>query len=142
MNNNVTNNHIEDDDHINALEEFAPQIRKILIEYRVKRKLASIAKHLGFHPARLTEMITKDGNGSYKRSITPYYLTKFLDAGIMDVWQVLGDRQLEDLPERARLFFERMVLSRKTIRLVVDAQRRGIDVDSILKEILYPRFEK
>ena len=140
MDNKVKNTHIENDVH--AFEEFAPQVRKILTEYKAKRKLSSIARRLGFHPARLTEMITKDGDGTYKRSITPYYLAKFLDGGVMDVWQVLGERQLEDLYERARLFFERMILSRKTIQLVAEAQRRGIDVDSILKEMLYPRFEK
>jgi len=140
MHSEIKNNHNEDEVH--AFEEFAPQVRRILTEYKGKRKLASIARRLGFHPSRLTEMITKNGDGTYKRSITPYYLARFLDSGVMDVWQVLDGRELEGLTERARLFFERMILSRKTIQLVVEAQRRGIDVDSILKEILYPRFEK
>lgn len=140
MHSEIKNNHNEDEVH--AFEEFAPQVRRILTEYKGKRKLASIARRLGFHPSRLTEMITKNGDGTYKRNITPHYLAKFLDSGVMGVWQVLDGRELQDLPERARLFFERMVLSRKTIQLVAEAQRRGIDVDSILKEILYPRFEK
>ena len=38
--------HIEDHAQIDALEEFAPKIREILREYRVKRQLSSIAKHL------------------------------------------------------------------------------------------------
>ena len=48
----------------------------------------------------------------------------------------LGRRKLENLPDRPRLFFERMLLSRKTIKLVVAAQQKGIDVDEMLEEIL------
>ena len=62
------NSYLEDSDQVDALEEFAPQIREILMEYRKKRKLISIAKKLGFHQSRLTEMITKDRNGEYRRS--------------------------------------------------------------------------
>jgi len=36
------------------------------------------------------------------------------------------------------MFFERMMLSHETIELVVEAQRRGINVSRILREILYP----
>ena len=46
---------------------------------------------------------------------------------------------LEDLPDRPRLFFERMILSRKTLKLVIEAQRRGIDLDMNLHEMLYPK---
>ena len=58
---------IEDQEQIDALEEFAPRIREILREYRAKRQLSSIARQLGFHQSRLTEMITKNGNGEYKK---------------------------------------------------------------------------
>ena len=131
-------NYVEDDNQVDALEEFAPKVREILREYRAKRKLSYIAKKLGIHPARLTEMITKDGNGEYKRTITPYYLAKFIDGGVMNAHQILNGRRLKDLPERARLFFERMILSRETIDLVAEAQGRGINVNRILREILYP----
>ncbi|MBW2610076.1 MAG: hypothetical protein JRC68_07005 [Deltaproteobacteria bacterium] len=57
----------------------------------------------------------------------------------MTVQQVLGNRKLEDLSLRKRIFFERMMLSRNTLRLVIEAQRRGIDVDRILEAILYPK---
>ena len=83
-------------------------------------------------------MITRNGDGQYKRKITPYYLAKFIDSGVMDAGEILGDRKLEDLPDRLQLFFERMLLSRETIRLALEAQRRGIDIDRILHEILYP----
>ena len=86
-------------------------------------------------------MVTKDGNGEYKRRITPYYLARFIDDGFINVYQILNGRSFNDIPERARLFFERMVLSRETIDLVAEAQRRGIDVDRILREILYPGQE-
>ena len=130
--------YIEDRAQIDALEEIAPKIREILRGYRDKRQLSSIAKQLGFHQSRLTEMITKNENGEYKKRITPYYVAKFIDGGIMSVSQILQGRKLEDLPGRPRLFFERMILSRKTLKLVIEAQRRGIDLDRILQEMLYP----
>ena len=135
----LANLYMEDKNQIDALEEFAPKVREILRAYKAKRKLSYISKRLGIHPARLTEMITKDGNGEYKRRITPYYLAKFIDGGIMNVHQILNGRKLEDIPERAGLFFERMILSRETIQSVVEAQRRGINVDKILKELLHPK---
>lgn len=141
MNQILVNLYMEDKKQVDALEEFASGVRETLREYKGKRQLSFIAKRLGLHPARLTEMITKDGNGAYKRRITPYYLAKFFDGGVMGVHQVLNGRRLEDLPERARLFFERMILSRETIDLVAEAQRRGINVDRILREILYPGQE-
>jgi len=52
--------YIEDQTQIDALEEFSPKIREILRGYRAKRQLSSIAKQLGFHHSRLTEMITKN----------------------------------------------------------------------------------
>ncbi len=134
-----TTTYNEDQKQIDALEEFAPRIRQILREYRDKRKLSAIAKKLCFHQSRLTEMITKDASGEYKKRITPYYLAKFIDTGIMDVSQVLAGRKIEDLPRRARLFFQRMLLSKTTLELVIEAQRRGINLDRILKEMLYPK---
>jgi len=127
---------LEDEKQVDALEVFAPKVRKILRQSKEERKLASIANRLGFHPSRLTEMITQNGNGQYKRRITPNYLAKFFDGNVMDMDQVLGRRKLEALPDRARLFFERMMLSRKTIRLVVEAQRKAIGVDKILEAVL------
>ncbi len=76
--------YIEDQGQIDALEEFSPKIREILRGYRAKRQLSSIAKQLGFHQSRLTEMINKNENGEYKKRITPYYLARFIDTGIMD----------------------------------------------------------
>ncbi len=134
------NNYIEDKEQVDALEGFAPKVREILRGYRKKRQLSAIATSLGFHAARLAEMINKDGNGNYKRRISPYYLAKFIEGGIMTVEEILDGRRLEDIPERPRMFFERMILSRKTINLVVEAQRRGIDVDKLLETILYPEI--
>ena len=141
MGEKVQHGYIEDQGQVDALEEFAPQIREILRNFRAKRQLSAVARQLGFHQSRLTEMITKNENGEYKKRITPYYVAKFLDGGIMNVSQILQGRKLEDLPDRPRLFFERMILSRKTLNLVIEAQRRGIDLDRILKEMLYPNPE-
>ena len=63
--------YIEDKTQIDALEEFSPKIREILREYSANRQLSSIAKKLSFHQSRLTEMITKNENGEYKKRITP-----------------------------------------------------------------------
>ena len=133
---NVQN--LVDEEQLDVYEEFTPKVRQILREYRKKRKLSAIASRLGINPARLAEMINKDDNGCYKRRITTYYLSKFFDGGVMTVEQVLNGRRLEDLPKRAQIFFERHILSRKTIRLVVEAQRGGIDIDKVLELILYP----
>ena len=135
------NHYVEDREQVDALDEFAPRIRKIIARYRNERKLSSIAKRLGITPARLTEIITRDDTGNFRRNITPYYLGKLLDGGIVTVRQILGDRQLGDLPDRLRLYFERFMLPRKTIQLVVEAQDRGIDVEKILQEILYPSMK-
>ena len=132
---------IEDQPQIDVLEEFASNIRKILRDYKAKRQLSSIAKRLGFHQSRLTEMITKNEDGEYKKRITPYYLARFIDSGIMDARQILAGRNIDDLPDRARIFFKRMILSPKTLELVIEAQRRGIDLDRILNEMLYPNPE-
>ena len=133
-------NYIEDQEQIDALEEFAPKVREILREYRKKRQLSTIATRLGFHAARLAEMINKDSNGDYKRRISPYYLAKFIEGGIMTVEEILDGRHLKDIPERPRIFFERMILPRKTISLIVEARRRGIDVDKLFETILCPEI--
>ena len=133
-------NYVEDREQNDAFKEFAPKVREILRGYRKKRQLSAIATRLGFHGARLAEMLHKDGDGNYKRRISPYYLAKFIDGGIMTVEEILDGRRLEDIPERSRMFLERMILSRKTINLVVEAQRRGIDVDKLLETILYPEI--
>jgi hypothetical protein len=83
-------------------------------------------------------MITKNENGEYKKRITPYYLAKFIDSGIMDAGQILAGRNIDDLPDRARIFLKRMILPPKTLELVIEAQRRGINLDRILQEMLYP----
>ena len=61
-----------DEEQLDVYEQFTPKVRQILREYRKKRKLSTIASHLGINPARLAEMINKDGNGQYKRRITTY----------------------------------------------------------------------
>jgi len=136
------NNITKDSNQLGALDLFAPRIREILSDYRDKRKLSSIAKKIGIHPSRLTEMITKDSEGNYKRTITPYYLAKLIDDGFVTVEQVLGGKNIKDLPDRARIYLERMSLSRETVQLILEAQYRGIDVDAILKNILYPSLKK
>jgi len=106
---------MEDREQIDALEAFAPRIREIIAAHRKERQLSVIAKRLDMNSARLTEMITKDSRGNYRRKITPYYLGKLIDGGAMTVRQILEDHRLEDLPDRSRLFFERFMLPRKTI---------------------------
>ena len=132
----------EDQAQVDALAEFAPRIRAILRENRNERQLATIAKQLGFHQSRLTEMITKNSQGDYKTRITPYYLARFIEGGIMSVDQILGDRRLEDLPKRPRMFFERMTVPQSTLRLVIEAQKRGINVERILHIMLHPEEEE
>jgi hypothetical protein len=52
-------NPFEDEKQVDVLKPFAPKIRKVLKKHKDERKLSAIASKLGFHPSRLTEMITK-----------------------------------------------------------------------------------
>ena len=70
-----------------------------------------------------------------------YYLARFIDSGIMDARQILTWRNIDDLPDRARIFLKRMILPPKTVELVIEAQLRGIDLDKILQEMLYSKPE-
>ncbi|MCP4628431.1 MAG: hypothetical protein GY850_33700 [bacterium] len=81
----------------------------------------------------------KNKNGEYKKPITPYYLARFIDSGIMDARQILAGKNVDDLPDRTRIFFKSMILSPKTLELVIEAQRRGNNLDRILQEMLYPK---
>ena len=117
-------------------EQFARPVRNRLMDYREKRELSTIAGRLGFHVARLSEMITLNGDGKYKRKITPYYLAKFIENDVISVPEILHGKKLDDLPERPRMFFERMMIPRKTLQGVIEARTRGIDVDRLLEETL------
>ena len=130
-----------DDESAKCYHDFEPQVRKILRQYRKKRQLSALAATVGINQTRLAEMINKNSKGHYKRRITPYYLSKFLDKGIMTVEELLEGRSIEEFPDRVGIFFERHILSRKTIRLVIEAQKRGIDVDSMLQIALFPDGE-
>jgi hypothetical protein len=57
----------------------------------------------------------------------------------MDARQILAVRNIDDLPDRARIFFKRMILPPKSLEQVIEAQRRGIDLDRILQEMLKPK---
>ena len=136
----LENNNLSSEQELTqVLEEFAPRVREILMDYRRKRQFTKIAERMGFHSSRLTEMITTNSDGNYKRKISSYYLAKFMDAGIMDVSDILQGRSLDDLSDHQRMFFERMILPRKTLQLVIETKRRGIDLEKILEAILHPK---
>jgi hypothetical protein len=67
---------------------------------------------------------------------------RFIESGYMSVGQILNGRKLEDLPRRPRMFFERMVVPQSTLRMVIEAQRRGINIDRILQVLLYPEEDR
>lgn len=76
-------------------EEFARPVRNRLREYRDRRELIFLAERLGFSSPRLTEMITMNRNGEYKRKITPYYLAKFIENDVISVPEILEGKKLE-----------------------------------------------
>lgn len=119
-----------------ALQAFAPRIRDLLGRHRDRHQLSTIARNLGCDVSRLEEMLTLDETGAYRRRVTPYHLARFIECGIMSVEEVLGDRNLDELDDWLRLFFERMLLPRSTIRRVVQAREQGIDVDRLLESML------
>lgn len=117
---------LENENQLDALEPFGPDVRRILRRFKEKREPAPIAKRPGSHLSSLTEMITKSGNGKYKKRTAPYHVAEFFGSDVMDVHQILGRRKLENLSGRSRLLFEKTMLSRKTINLMVTAQQRGL----------------
>ncbi|MFC1534745.1 hypothetical protein ACFL7M_15435 [Thermodesulfobacteriota bacterium] len=119
-----------------SMGEFGPAVRKILMDYREKRMLAKIARDIGIQPVRLTEMITQDESGKWKRKVTPYYITKLVDGGYMTVAQVLQGRRLEDLPDGQKTFFQRLLIPKKTLTLIMKAKERGVDVDGLIQAAL------
>jgi len=119
-----------------SMDEFGDEVRRVLMEFREKRMLAKIARDIKIQPGRLTEMITRDDNGEWKRKITPYYITKLVDGGYMTVEQILRGRKLEELPEGHKTFFQRTMISKKTLELFVQAKERGIDIDGLIRASL------
>ena len=126
----------ENIDKEKLLYEFEPTVREILMDYREKRILATIARNIGIQPVRLTEMITQDENGEWKRKITPYYITKLVDGGYMKVEQILQGTKLEDLSDGQQTFFQRLLIPKKTLPLIMMAKDRGVDVDGLIKAAL------
>ena len=59
----------------------------------------------------------------------------------MSVEDILDGKKLSDISDRARLFLERMILSRKTIQLVVKVKESGIDIDKLLEVVISQKDE-
>lgn len=114
---------------VDDLDEFAPQIREI-VRHRPKVGFPPVPPDRNDQPKRARRL--------QKAHHVPYYLARFIAGGFMEVRRILDGRNVEALSERARIFFKRMILPPKTLELVIEAQRRGIDLDRILKEMLYP----
>ena len=130
------NMNAENIDKEKLLYEFEPTVREILMDYREKRMLATIARDIGIQPVRLTEMITQDEDGEWKRKITPYYIAKLVDGGYMTVEQILQDTKLEDLSDGQKPFFQRLLISKETLSLIMMAKDRGVDVEGLIKAAL------
>jgi hypothetical protein len=121
-----------------SLELFGPVIREILINYREQRMLAKIARDIGIQPVRLTEMITKNAKGEWKRKLTAYYVVRLVDGGYITVEQLLQGKRLEDFnisPGLVR-FFHRLIIPKQTLALTVKAMEKGFDVEHMLKAAL------
>ena len=121
-----------------SLEMFGPVIREILMGYRKKRMLAKIARGISIQPVRLTEMITTDEKGHWKRKITPYYVVRLVDSGYIRVDQLLQGKKLEDynMTEGLLRFFHRLIIPKQTLALIVKGMEKGVDVEDILREKL------
>ena len=121
-----------------SLEIFGPVIRDILMGYREQRMLAKIARDIDIQPVRLTEMITKDDKGDWKRKITAYYVVRLVDAGYITVEQLLQGKKLEDynMSEGLVRFFHRLIIPKETLALIVKSMEKGIDTEAMLKEAL------
>ena len=113
-------------------------IRETLMGYREQRMLAKIARDISIQPVRLTEMITTDEKGEWKRKITPYYVVRLVDAGYISVDQLLQGKKLEDynMSEGLLRFFHRLIIPKQTLALIATGMEKGIDVEGILREKL------
>ena len=106
--------------------------------YREQRMLAKIARDIGIQPVRLTEMITKDKQGDWKRKITAYYVVRLVDAGYISVDQLLQGKKLEDfnISDGLLRFFHRLIIPKRTLALIVKGMEKGVDVEGMLKAAL------
>jgi hypothetical protein len=124
----------EDGVGIEFSKQFASRVRKILRRYRDKLQISTSARQPGFAPSHLTEMITKDGNGDYKRKIPLYCLAKFFDSGIVDPKQILGGANSKNhwiaskFSLKENPHSQRHHVPKGIMHLVLEVQERGIDM--------------
>ncbi|MDD2671148.1 MAG: hypothetical protein PHW43_01960 [Syntrophales bacterium] len=120
--------------------ELLPIVQSALLRYRRERRLSELARNIGFSKNRLTELM----HG--KRKLTPYYLLKLIEAGVMTTDQLLGRSDGEDLPPSKRILARRLLID-PAILAVLDEevqdllketaeQNRIDDLKTILKTLL------
>jgi transcriptional regulator with XRE-family HTH domain len=120
--------------------ELLPVVQSALLRYRRERRLSELARNIGFSKNRLTELM----HG--KRKLTPYYLLKLIEAGVMTPAQLFGEPETEDLPPSKRILARRLLIDPvildvldEEIQLLLKEtaeQNRVDDLKTILKTIL------
>lgn len=115
------------------LRKYKKPVIQILKDLRERRLLRETCRDAlgGMNPARLTELIKGD------REVTSYYLSKFLQGGIVSVKQLLQGKKLEDLPEADRVLIEKLSLDDSIVKSISEIRSMGVDVDHHLKVFLH-----
>jgi len=85
----------------------------------------------GLQPSRITEI------ASGKRPLTPYYLTLFIEKGIVTMDHVLQGKTIEDMPEDLQPVLERLMMPLETVRLFLAVKEKGMSYDEINDHFKY-----
>lgn len=107
------------------LKDFAPVVRSFLIETKRRHQLGVLANRLGIQPPRLSELLYE------RRKVTAYYLSKFVEVGVMTIEELLAGRELSDLDPPSQMFILRQRIPEKTIRLLNEVIDSGYSINNI-----------
>jgi hypothetical protein len=108
-------------------------IRKALERRKRQRGLSSAALRMGVDGARLSEILA--GN----RALTKHYLEKMIDAGVVTIYEAMGERLEKCDPAVRRLFADIMLepikedLEERTILLLLTAIKSGRQAAAVEK---------
>jgi len=119
-------------DDIRIWKKYKSPVIKVLKELCNKRKIRKTCREKlsNLNPARLSEMI------SGKTDVSSYYVSIFIDGGIMTLEHILQGRAVKDLPKRDRRIFIRLALDDETIDMIGDLEEKEISLKRVLKGIV------
>lgn len=117
---------------VKILKKYNQPVIEALKKLREKRRVSKICReHFnGMNPSRITEIIRGE------RDLTPYYLKKFINAGIVDLKEIFEGKKFSDIPKEDHILFKRLNIRDETLFLISQIENSGINLDLLLKEKL------